>query len=366
MFDFVGKRFWFFLISALIIVPGIISLMAFGFKPGIDFSSGSTMTLVFIEPVEQADLRQELANLGQEEAIIQGTHKEGFLLKGVAPEEAGGIRDTLEEEFGASGVFTFTGQEAGKEDIYIVFAHTVEEDRLLEVLQLEQRDNISIEPLQREAFLIRTRIVGQESLQQVEKVEKALESRFGEFGFFDFNFVSPVIAAEIVQNAAIAVVAAAIGILLYISWAFRKMPQPFRYGTCAVIALVHDILVVLGIFSLLGGLFNVEIGAMFIAGILAVLGYSVNNTIVVFDRVRENVAKGIGHFELTVNSSLMQTLGRSLNTWLSTLFVLLALFLFGGVTITNFILILIIGITAGTYSSIFIASPLLLIWERKK
>jgi preprotein translocase subunit SecF len=363
MFDFVGKRFWFFLLSALIIIPGIISLMAFGFKPGIDFSSGSTMTLVFIEPVEQADLRQQLAELGQEEAIIQGTHKEGFLLKGVAPEEVGGIRDTLEEEFGARGVFTFAGPEAGKENISIVFAHTVEEDRLLGVLQLEPGDNISIEPLQREAFLIRTRIVGQDSLQQVEE---AMESRFGEFGFFDFATVSPVIAAEIVQNAAIAVVAAAIGMLLYISWAFRRMPQPFRYGTGAVIALVHDVLVVLGIFSILGGLFNVEIGSMFITGILAVLGYSVNNTIVVFDRVRENVAKGIGRFEVTVNSSLMQTLGRSLNTWLTTLFVLLALFLFGGVTITNFILVLIIGITAGTYSSIFIASPLLLIWERKK
>ncbi len=153
--------------------------------------------------------------------------------------------------------------------------------------------------------------------------------------------------------------------LLYITWAFRRMPKPFRWSTCAIIALVHDALIVMGVFSIMGRLANVEVDAMFITGLLAVVGYSINNTVVVFDRIRENMIKIISpDFAVIVNRSLLETLGRSLNTSLTTLCVILALFLFGGATIHNFILVLLIGLLAGTYSSLFIAGPLLVTWEK--
>ncbi len=190
-----------------------------------------------------------------------------------------------------------------------------------------------------------------------------LADRFGEVEELGFTSVDPVIAEESARVAGIAVGVSAIGILLYITWAFRRMPQPFRYGLCAVIALVHDVVLVLGVFSILGAVLDWEITLMFITGILAVIGYSVNNTVVVFDRIRENVRRGISpDFAVTVNSSLVGTLGRSLNTSLTTLAVLVALVLFVGVAIQNFAVVLIIGVVAGTYSSLFVAPQLLVVW----
>jgi preprotein translocase subunit SecF len=179
--------------------------------------------------------------------------------------------------------------------------------------------------------------------------------------------VSPIIAAKTASNAGVAIIIAAVAMLLYIVWAFRRMPKPFRWGTCAVIALAHDVLIIVGIFSILGWLAGVEVDALFITGLLAVVGYSINNTEVIFDRIRENMSRSISpDFAITVNSSIVETLGRSLNTALTTLFVLLALFLFGGATIHYFVLILLLGVIIGTYSSICISSQLLLVWEEGK
>jgi preprotein translocase subunit SecF len=181
----------------------------------------------------------------------------------------------------------------------------------------------------------------------------------------EFYDVSPIVAKEIGRNTGIAIAAASIGILLYIAWAFRRVPRSFRWGSCAVVALSHDVLVVLGVFSILGRLLNIQIDALFITAILAVVGYSVNNTVVVFDRVRENITLGRSKdMTIVVNRSLVETLRRCLNTSLTTLFVLLALLLFGGLTIKNFILALVIGLIAGTYSSLFVAPQLLLVWEK--
>jgi len=158
---------------------------------------------------------------------------------------------------------------------------------------------------------------------------------------------------------------AAIAMLLYIAWAFRRLPKPFRWGTSAIIALVYNVLIVLGVFSILGRVANVEVDALFITGVLTIVGYSINNTVVVFDRIRENMSKGISpDFAVTVNCSLMETLARSLNTTLTTLCVILALLLFGGATIHYFILVLFIGLVAGTYSSMCIAGQLLVVWEK--
>lgn len=288
MFDIVGKRFRFFLISGVVILIGIVSLASFGLKAGIEFSSGSLLTLSFEQVVELSQLRQELDNLGYANAIVQTTGEGDFLIR------------TAE----------LTAEEKGQ-------------------------------------------------------LEADLEAQFGPVNERGFENVDPLIARQTAQTAGIAVAFAAIGILLYITWAFRRMPKPFRYGTCAIVALLHDILVTLGVFSILGGILGWEVNLMFITGILAVIGYSVNDTVIIFDRIRENLISGSNtNFELVVNNSLVETLTRSLNTSLTTIIVVLALLLFVGSTIQNFSVVLLVGIITGTYSSICIASPLLVVWEK--
>ena len=211
-------------------------------------------------------------------------------------------------------------------------------------------------------FLIRT---GELSGGEKTQLENDLSARFGQFSETQFYSVSPMVAAETANNAGIAVAVAAVGILLYVTWAFRRMPKPFHYGTCAIVALVHDALVALGVFSILGGILSWQINLMFITGVLAVIGYSVNNTVVIFDRIRENLKMGVSaDFETVVNNSLVATLGRSVNTSLTTLIVVLALMLFVGASIQNFVVVLIIGIIAGTFSSICIAPALLVVWDK--
>jgi preprotein translocase subunit SecF len=213
------------------------------------------------------------------------------------------------------------------------------------------------------SVLIRSKEVPSEGSTKSD-IQQALQAKFGPATELRFETVGPVIGQEIAQRAIFAVVLASIGILLYIAWAFRRVEHPVRYGLCAIIALLHDALVVLGIFSILGHLFNVEVDSLFVTAVLTVIGFSVHDTIVVFDRIRENMRRLHGMpFEDVVNHSLLQTLGRSLATSLTVLFTLSALTLFGGVTIREFSLALLIGIISGTYSSIFNASALLVSWE---
>ena len=177
--------------------------------------------------------------------------------------------------------------------------------------------------------------------------------------------VSGSVASDTTRNAFLAVLAASVLILLYIWFSFRKVARPWRYGTCAIIALLHDVLVVLGVFSFLGWAFGVQVDALFITALLTVVGFSVHDTIVVFDRIRENMQRRTSEtFEQVVNASLVQTMARSLNTSLTVLFTLSALTLFGGASIRSFTGALLIGIFSGTYSSIFNASMLLVIWEK--
>jgi len=177
--------------------------------------------------------------------------------------------------------------------------------------------------------------------------------------------VSASVAGETTLRAFLAVIAASVFILLYIWFSFRKVAKPWRYGACAIIALLHDVLVVLGVFSILGWLLNIQVDTLFITAVLTVVGFSVHDTIVVFDRIRENMQRRTSEtFDQVVNASLVQTMARSLNTSLTVLFTLSALTLFGGVTIRTFTLALLVGIFSGTYSSIFNASMLLVIWEK--
>ena len=288
--DFVGKRAWFFLVSALVIAPGIAFLIiGGGLKPGIDFTGGSTTGLEFAADVQQEDLRSELTTLGYQDAIVQRMDDNAF------------------------------------------FVRTKE-------LQEEEKDSL----------------VGN------------LESRLSPDGVtvLSFDLVSPVVAAETVVNAFYAILAAAVGVFLYVWWAFRNMPSPLRYGAAAIIALLHDTAVVVGVFAILGVLLDVEVNTMFLIALLTVIGYSVNDTIVVFDRLRENVANYPNRtLSVNANLSVSQSLSRSLNTSLTLLFTLLALLLFGGSTIRNFLWVLLIGVVVGTYSSVAIATPVLMVWE---
>jgi preprotein translocase subunit SecF len=214
-------------------------------------------------------------------------------------------------------------------------------------------------------FIIHTREITSDKAKEIAgELGQELDS---EAKIIDFRSTSPAVAARTARDAFIAVIVAAVAMMFYIVWAFRRMPSPFRWGTCAVIALAHDVFIIVGIFSLLGRFAGVTVDAMFITGLLAVVGYSINNTVVIFDRIRENVSKQIRpDLASTVNDSLVETLGRCLNTALTTLFVLLALFLFGGATIQYFVLVLLLGVIIGTYSSISISSQLLLVWERRE
>lgn len=307
LFDFVGKRYWYFAFSLLIILPGVVSLLIPpAFHPGVEFTSGSSLTIQFVEPVDQGDLRAALSRLGHSEAIIQRTGEGAYLVRTRTLQEAP------------------AGTEAAEP------SQPGEKEQLLAGLK-----------------------------QQLLTPEASVE-------LVSFDSVSPVIAEESIRNSIIEVGVASVAILLYITWAFRSLPKPFRYGVCAIVALLHDVLVVLGLFSIFGKLFNTEIDSLFITAILTVIGFSVHDTIVVFDRIRENLRRYDREpFATVVNVSLTQTLARSLNTSITTLLSMTALLLFGGPTIRTFVLALLIGITSGSYSSIFNAAQLLVAWESR-
>lgn len=287
--NIIGKRFWYFLISGIVILAGIVSLSIFGLKPGIEFKSGSEITITFSQPVDDQQVKQELAALGYNDAIVR---------------------------------------RAGT-------------DFIIDLPQLND--------------------AAQEALRA------GLTEKVGQFKDGGFQTVSAKAAANVTRNTLIAVLISSVGMLLYISWAFRRMPNPFRWGVCAVIALVHDLLVAIGAFALFGGLFGWQVDLMFVAAVLTVVGYSVNDTIVIFDRIRENVRNyGDADFEAVVNGSLVETMSRTLNTSLTVLFTLVALWIVVGAPVQNLASVMLVGIVTGTYSSIGTASSLLVVWKNNE
>lgn len=294
--NIIGRKNLFFIISFLVIIPGLVSLILWGLKPSIDFTGGSRIEVKSSEFKTQSS-KTEIGELVRSQGI-----------------EANSI------------------QKSG-EDVYI----------------------------------IRTKPLDQ---KQYQKIITQIQKNFKDAKELSFATIGPTISREITFNALKSVIFASILIVLYIAWAFRKVSKPlssWRFGICAVAALIHDVLVVVGIFSILGHFFNVEIDSLFVTAILTVIGFSVHDTIVVFDRIRENLRRmGGAQFPVVVNDSILQTLGRSLNTSITVLLVLFTLFLFGGESIRWFIVALIVGIASGTYSSIFNAAPLLVVWEEWK
>ena len=296
MFNIVERRQWYFLLSAVFIIPGLVamiySIIMFGspVKLSIDFTGGTLLELRFEETVQPAEVRQVFAENGFVGSTVTTTADDTVLIrtKPMEPEAKNGIMDALEEAFGP-----------------------VEELR--------------------------------------------------------FESVGPAVGAEVTRTAGIAVAVAALFILVFIIFAFRKVPNSFRYGVCAIAAMVHDILVTVGLFSLAGLILGWEADALFLTALLTVIGFSVQDTIVVFDRIRENIPKRRGEsYETIVNRSLLETIHRSLATQLNAIFVLVALMLFGGATMKQFVAVLLVGLLSGTYSSIFNAVPLLVVWETGK
>lgn len=290
--NIIGKKNWYFLISLLVIIPGIISLITFGLNLSIDFTQGSKLTLSFKNRVNEQNVK----------------------------------------------------------DIRNIFA-----SEKIKVSNLETSDKLVV---------IRTQPIDQ---NQNSKILDDLNKKFTNVKEEDFETIGPTIGRETTVNAVKALILASILIVLYITLSFRSVPKPassLRFGICAIVALIHDVLVVVGVFSLLGHFLGVEVDSLFVTALLTVIGFSVHDTIVVFDRIRENLIKtGSGNFPHVVNESILQTFNRSLNTSLTVVLVLTALLLFGGESIRWFVVALLIGITSGTYSSIFNAAPLLVVWH---
>lgn len=215
------------------------------------------------------------------------------------------------------------------------------------------------------AFAIRSKVMTDETKIAIVK---EMEKRYGgTVTVQNSNKVSAAVGAEVANAAGLAVLAAAIAILIYIWFAFRSLPHAFRYGVAAIAAMLHDVFVVLGVEAILAFFFGWEADSLFLTALLTVIGFSVHDTIVVFDRVRENLsAYRRVEYETVVNHSVVQTLDRSINTQLTVMFTLTALALFGGDSIRHFVIILLVGVFSGTYSSIFNAAPLLVVWENQE
>lgn len=306
--DIVGARGWFYLFSFLVLLPGVISLLIPpSLKPGIDFTGGTEFSLRFQRPVDKDQLSAALTELDHPEARVQSVGNNEFI-----------VRTKELEGAAAEGV----GPRPPSEQSTI-----------------------------RDALI--------ERFGPLVNLQGEVTNRF-----IQVSSVSASISQEIARNAAFALLAASAAIFLYLWWSFRAVPQSFRFGTAAVIALLHDALLVVGAFSILGKLIDTEINVFFITALLTVIGFSVHDSIVVFDRIRETaVREPRMPFAEVVNTSLLQTLGRSLNTSLTLIFAILALMLMSGGGIEEFLWAMLIGTVTGVYSSVFIASQILVTWE---
>jgi protein-export membrane protein SecD/preprotein translocase SecF subunit len=302
LLDIVGKRRWYYIISIVLIVLGLLgmgySIAEIGspVKLGIDFTSGSMMELQFEQPVTPAQVR----------------------------------------------------------DIFVNFSYQGVDFKDTSVTTAEQ--------LGRQTILVRSKFLEEEAKAAVQQ---QIREKLGNFTELQFGSVGPAIGQEVTQAAGYAVLAAAGAIMVFLIFAFRSVTNAFRYGVAAVVAMLHDVLVTTGLFALAGVLLGWEVDALFLTAILTVIGYSVHDTIIVFDRLRENVPRWRSEpFEVVCNRSILETMSRSLMTSLSTLFVVMAILFFGGATIKQFIATIFVGIISGTYSSIFNAVPLLVSWQQ--
>ncbi len=390
MFNLVEKRRLYFLLSALVIIPGlavmIYSTVQTGapFRLSIDFAGGSIYDLTFIGgDVTEDAIRDVFASVGDENVIIQQLGQGGlrFAVENPQPGDAAdreAVVTELSDAVNAAGLgdnpivsydeqasaytITFDTPDVSEEQVREDIRDFIGEETVItsaETTSWSIRASAADNPeageaegsqLSDRATLILNEL---ETLAPIDVDSRRVES------------VSATIGAEVTRSAIFAVLTAAIVITSFIVIAFRQVPNAFRYGVCAIAAMVHDVLIVMGLMSLFGLLFGWEIDALFLTAVLTVVGFSVQDSIVVFDRIRENIPLRLGEpYETIVNRSLWETIHRSLATQLNAFFIMIAILLFGGQTVTQFIFILFIGLLSGSYSSLFTAVPLLVAWEK--
>ncbi len=347
MYKIIQKRKYWFIISSTLIIISIIFLFVWGLKLGIDFTGGSLLEIEFTNsrPTNE-EMTNKLSDLELNTLNLQPSNDLGLLIRteSISEEKHQEILNKINE------LFIVETKEATTNEVQSISAENLN-------IQGEGIEGLTITPVGEDG-----EVTFETSLAGNQISENMTELRFDSIG--------PTIGNELKQKAFYAIIIVLIAIILYIAYAFRKISEPVEswvYGLSAIIALAHDIIIITGIYSLLGYLFNYQTDALFITALLTILGFSVHDTIVTFDRIRENLYRHQEEtFEVVVNRSVNETIIRSLNTSLTTLFVLLAIYLFGGVTIHNFVLTLMLGVIIGTYSSIFIASPLLVVWYKLK
>jgi len=246
------------------------------------------------------------------------------------------------------------------------FQDEATEDGIRRVFEANGFDNPIIQQLgahEDNTWQVRTSFATPE---QVAKIQNQLDEEVAPIdrGMSSYDTVKPTVGGEVTKAAVLAVVMASILVLLFIWYSFRRVPHAFRYGTCALVAMLHNVLVATGFFAVMGILKGWEIDALFLTAILTVVGFSVQDPIVVFDRIRENTFKRRGEpFEILVNRSILETIHRSLATQLNAMFVMAAILLFGGASMEKFISTWLVGMVSGTYASLCIAVPLLVVWE---
>jgi preprotein translocase subunit SecF len=255
----------------------------------------------------------------------------------------------------------------GGSRLVLQYPQAVNEQKTEQIRNVFEENNVEVVTLQpsEDQVIIRTKPLDE---KQTAAILADLKSKTGDVTQEDFETIGPVIGRETAINALSSITISSLLIVLYIAWSFRGVRKPvssWRFGICAIAALLHDAFLVIGVFSLLGHFAGVEIDSLFVTALLTVLGFSVHDTIVVFDRIRENLRRNVeAPFAQVVNDSILQTMVRSLNTSLTAFLVLVTLLIFGGETIKWFVAAMIIGLISGTYSSIFNAAPLLVVWQQ--
>ncbi len=373
MIDFVGWRRYFGLISSGLLAPCIAALAIWQFTPGIDFVGGVEIETRFVRAVTAEDVTAAVEDLKVEYRDLTVDVDEG---------DAGAFSITYAPRAGSDTAALAVAQQNRLDErlapvrfvdvfstdtsveVEVWFPADVTQEQVREALSAIGQADARVQPTEAQTFKIRLQ-EGDDGDTAALRGEAlaALEADVGPIAVLQSDLVSGVLSSEIARDAGIAVAVAAVAILIYISLAFRRLPKPLLYGVATLVALAHDVTIVTGIFAILGQAAGYEVNAMFVTALLAVIGYSVNDTIVVFDRIRELLLEGRGGIRETVNAAITQTLGRSLNTSITLIVALIALFLIGGVTIRPFVLVLLVGAVAGTYSSVAVASQIVVLWE---
>jgi preprotein translocase SecF subunit len=359
MFDVIGKRRWFYLLSLLLTIPGLIFILISPFSDAglqltIDYTGGTRWEIKFADPnVTQDQVEQVFAANGLEATAIRT--QSGFIEIKTEPiglvEQEPAASPSASASASPSGSATASGSPAPS-------ASATASPSPSPSASPSASPGASASPSGSPGPA--TGNTELPTAGRLGEMVTALESRLGKIeAQRSLTTIGAVVSSDLLNQAIVLIVVGSLGIVSWITYRFRDV----KFGVTALVSLLHDVIVVVGSFAILGTFFHVEIDALFVTAMLTVIGFSVHDTIVVFDRIRENRARHLGEpFDEIVNHSVLQTFGRSITTSLTVLLTLLALFLFGGSAISDFVLALLIGIIIGTYSSIFVASPLLVDW----